>query len=164
MWCLGSAEVGVQLVNRSTQNYEAPKAPPPKYDFKASAGQSMVAGGSAAAGSGASAFAGATPKLHVCNEAEPTTDIQLVTADRKKTKVKFNQTATVMEVYQHMAALSKINKFELIGGGGIPKPLTNPSATLKDANLLNSSFSQRVPAAAGTAAAGGGAARAGAKK
>jgi len=157
----GATQVGVQLVNKSTQPFSGDtkggssgKKEDPKFDFSASAGFSLKSDGA----SGSNAFAAAKPKLHVVDESQPTTDIQLVTSDRKKTKVTFNQSATVLEVYQHMQAISGIAKFDLLGGGGIPKPLTNPNATLKDANLLNSSFQQKVapaPAAAGRGAGRG---------
>jgi hypothetical protein len=41
-------------------------------------------------------------------------------------------------------SLSGVTSFELIGGGGIPKPLHNPSVTLSAANLLHSSIAQRI--------------------
>jgi len=162
-------EVGVQLVNKTTQPYVPDKNAndkTPKFDFKAGTGNSLTAGsGATPTSAAAAAFSAAKPSLHVADESQPTTDLQLVTSDRKKTKVKFNQSATVLDVYQHLMALTGLSKFELIGGGGIPKPLTNATATLKDANLLNSSISQRVaPSASGGTGAGRGAGAARGKK
>jgi hypothetical protein len=95
--------VRVNLVDKTSEAYTPP---PAKFDFAKSQGQSLGATSSSAAASAAS-FADATPKRLVVDAAQPTTSLQLVLADRKRVKETANQTATVMEVYQHV--MSSVN-------------------------------------------------------
>jgi len=136
----GANDVAVSLVNKTTETYVPPK---PKFSFASSQGQSLSSGGSAAAaGAGAAqAFAGATPQRLQVDASQPTTTLQLVLGGRKVRETA-NQSATVLELYQHFMSLSGLAGFELVAGFP-PKSLTDPALTLKDAGLLNGSITQR---------------------
>lgn len=73
-----------------------------QFDFAKSSGQSLGgAGGSAgSAAATAASFAGATPARLVVDASQPTTTLQLVVAG-KRVKETVNQSATVMQLYQH---------------------------------------------------------------
>jgi len=133
-------DVAVSLVDKSKETYTPPK---PKFDFAKSQGQSLAAAAAGPSGAAASAaaFTDATPQRLVVDASQPTTTLQLVFAG-KKVKETANQSATVMQLYQHFISLSGLSGFELVAGFP-PKPLTNPSATLKEAGFLNGSVSQR---------------------
>jgi len=129
-------DVGVTLVNHSTEDYVPPKA---KFDFKTSQGQSLGGGDTAPAAS----FAGAAAREIVLKPGEPTGVIMLVLHPRERVKITVNESTTVLDVYQHMKHLSKIDKFQMLAGFP-PAPLTNPSATVKEARLINSSVQQQL--------------------
>jgi hypothetical protein len=144
-------------------------------DFAKSQGQSLGASSSSSAATAAS-FSAATPRRFVVDAAQPTTNLQLVLADRRKIKETANQAATVLDLYQHImssveapctcskracscrflcslfscrlsplslsSSLTGLAGFELVAGFP-PKPLADPSQTLKEAGLLNGSITQR---------------------
>jgi len=143
--------IGVQLVDKSNEVYkpDADKKDKPKYEFDKSKGNSLASSTSSAPSSAplsspssSGGFASAKPITFVIDEAQPTTELQLVLHNRTRIKQKFNHSTTVLQVYQHVMAVSKINKFDLLAGFP-PKPLTDPNATLKDAGLFGASLQQR---------------------
>eukprot|EP00823_Brevimastigomonas_motovehiculus_P007985 TRINITY_DN715_c0_g1_i1.p1 TRINITY_DN715_c0_g1~~TRINITY_DN715_c0_g1_i1.p1 ORF type:complete len:275 (-),score=75.37 TRINITY_DN715_c0_g1_i1:135-929(-) len=136
-------DVSIQLVNKTNENYAAPKAEQPKFDFSQSKGNSLGSDSKTSVASVAD-FAKAVAKEYVLDKdsKEPTTDLQIVLHDRSKVKAKFLQSATVLQLYQHVMAVSKKPKFDLIAGFP-PKPLVKPSVTLKAAGVLNTSIQQR---------------------
>ena len=97
-------EVAVSLVDKSKETYTPPK---PKFDFAKSQGQSLgaapAAAGAGGAAASAAAFADAAPARLVVDASQPTTTLQLVMAGRK-VKETANQSATVMQLYQHFSS------------------------------------------------------------
>lgn len=90
------------------------------------------------------ATAGARPCAAVVDESQPTTVIQLILADKSKLRQKFNLSATVLDVYQHVQHASRAAApFELIAGFP-PKALTDAGATVKDAGLAGASVTQKT--------------------
>jgi len=100
-------EVGVALVNRTTEDYVAPK---PKFDFKTSQGQSL---GGAPAGPTTS-FASAPAQELKLKDGEPTGVVMLVLHPRERVKLTVNESTTVRQIYQHMKALSKVDQFQML--------------------------------------------------
>jgi len=137
-WGPQVAAVGVNLVDKSSDVYTPPK---PKFDFAKSQGQSLS--GASGQQSGAVSFAHAIPKKIVVDSSQPTTAIQLVLHPRNRVKETFNQHHTVLDLYQHVMAISGLSGFDLVAGYP-PKPVANPSQTLKDAGLLGASIQQRA--------------------
>jgi len=128
--------VRVNLVDRTSQSYEAPK---PKFEFSQSTGQSL----SSSSSGSSSSFSGAVTREYKMGDADKKTTLQLVLHPRERVRAEFSQDATVMQLYEHIMFLSKQSKFDLIAGFP-PKPLSNPSATLKEAGLLGASVQQRL--------------------
>ena len=92
------ADVSVSLVDKTSETYTPPK---PKFDFAKSQGQSLGgAGASSSAAASALSFAGAVPKRLEVDVSQPTTTLQLVMGG-KRVKETANQSATVMQLYQH---------------------------------------------------------------
>lgn len=136
-WGARAETVSVNLVDRSTETFTPPK---PKFDFATSKGQSL--GGASSSSSGTS-FAHATATKVNVDASQPTTKLQIVLSDRKKVNETFNQSHTVLQLYQHIMAVSGQPKFDLVAGFP-PKPLADPSQTLKEAGLLGASVQQRL--------------------
>ena len=87
---------------------------------------------------------GARPCAAVVDESQPSTVIQLILADKSKVRQKFNLSATVLDVYQHVQHASRVAvPFELIAGFP-PKALTDAAATVKDAGLAGASITQKT--------------------
>lgn len=127
------SHVGISLVNKQAENFI------PKFDFRQSSGNAV--GNSSSSQSGVSTV---TAKECKVDEKQPTTVVQIVLHPRERVKVTFNQTHTVEDLFQHIAFLSKVTKFTVLANFP-PQPLTSMSATLKEANLLNSSVQQKLP-------------------
>lgn len=91
--------VSVSLVDKTSETYTPPK---PKFDFAKSQGQALGGAGAASSSAAASAqsFAGAVPKRLEVDASQPTTTLQLVMGG-KRVKETANQSATVMQLYQH---------------------------------------------------------------
>lgn len=140
-WGANIDQVGVNLVDKSGESFTPPKA---KFDFAKSQGQSLSSSSSssAAAAATAASFGEATPRRLVVDPSRPSTTLQLVFADRRKVKEPANQSATVLQLYEHFMSVSGLSGFEMVAGFP-PKALTNPALTLKEAGLLNGSITQR---------------------
>ena len=97
-------EVAVSLVDKTSDEFVPPK---PKFDFAKSQGQSL--GSSNAAGPAAAAigngFAEAKAKAIQVDESQPTTTVQIVLANKSKVQQKFNQSHTVLDLFQHIKRL-----------------------------------------------------------
>jgi len=138
-WGHQEQDVRLNLVDRSTQTFTPP---PPKFSFAQSQGQSL---GGEKKGASAASFKVATPKQYKLTGApdEKKTTLQLVLG-RDKARAEFSHDATVLDIYQHVMFVTKsAANFELLAGFP-PKPLTDPSAKLKDAGLLGTSISMRA--------------------
>lgn len=134
-WGPAVATVGIELRNKTTEEYVPPK---PKFTFGESKGQSLASAPVVVA-----SFGTASPKEYILPAGEAKTVVQLVLANRTRVRAEFSETATVMQLYQHVMHLSKAPKFNLMSGFP-PKALSNPSATLKEAGLCNSSVTQQM--------------------
>jgi hypothetical protein len=95
-WGNNVKNVGINLVDKTKEEYVAPK---PKFDFATSKGQSLS---SAPKTNTAVSFADATPQRVTPDAAQPTTVLQIVLADRKKSRETFNHATTVLQLYQHV--------------------------------------------------------------
>jgi len=136
--------VGVHLVDKSSEIYVPSKnAPPPKFDFSKSKGHSMTNLNSSQGQSATTGFGSAKSRTYTVDESQPTTEVSITLHSRTRVKQRFNQSATVLQLYEHIIAISNQTKFELLAGFP-PKALTNPSQTLKDASLLSANVQQRL--------------------
>lgn len=126
-----ASHVQIQLVNKQDENYV------PKFDFKQTQGTALGADVS-------STVKSVVAQECKVDDTQPTTNIQIVLHPRQRVKVAFNQSHTVMHLFQHIAFLSKVTKFDVLANFP-PQPLTNMNATLKEAGLLNASVQQRLP-------------------
>jgi UBX domain-containing protein 1 len=142
--------VHVNLVRKE----EAWAAPPePKYTAFSGAGRTLGgsagASGSGASGSGAGAAAAAASAPAVgaweVDEAAPVTSIQLRLADGSRVVARFNTSHTVAHI---RAFIERVRPGSgatgtLQVGGMPPRTLTDASATLADAGLLNAVVIQK---------------------
>lgn len=124
----------VAIDDKTSETYEPPT---PAFNFDSSHGQSL--GGP----SSVTDLSSLSPQEYKCDENDATTTLQLVTHDRKRKRAKFNHSATVAQVYQHVMSLTGKSSFSLMGGFP-PKPLKDYNASLKEAGLLGASVSQRL--------------------
>jgi len=141
----GFQNVGIHLVDKSSEIYVPSSNNKPAFDFSKSKGHSMssLTNSAPASSLGTTSFAKAKPVLFEAKMDQPITDIVITLHSRKRDNAKFNQSATVFDLFQHVMAVSKENKFELLAGFP-PKPLNNPSATLKEAGLIAANIQQRL--------------------
>ena len=147
----GGGEVRVNLVDKSRETFQPPKA---KFNFADSKGQQLTSPASSAssAASSASASAAALSRLpplpYVAHSSSPTTVLQLVTADRRKLRETFNDDTTVSALYRHVAHVAPLPPstppmtFELVAGFP-PRPLSDGAKTLKQAGICGASVQQR---------------------
>lgn len=131
-------QVGVSLVNKTHETFVPPK---PKFDFAKSQGTAL---GSSSSSASALSFSNARPKPIVVEEKEESTTIQIVLHNKQRIKQKFNTSHTVLDLYQHILHASNYQgSFGLLAGFP-PKPLNNPSQTIKEAGLINASVQMKV--------------------
>jgi len=130
----GPANVGLEDKRKDT--YTPP--PPPKYVAYSGAGQSMGASESLALDLNMSAEG---PKIDVT---QPTTTIQIRFHNGQKKAVKFHLTHTVGDIHAYVMMAAPVDgSYELIAGFP-PKPLDNPSLSIKDAGLSGAVITQKL--------------------
>jgi UBX domain-containing protein 1 len=118
-------------------------SPPKKpFDFSKSQGQSLGGVSSEQKAQTLQTFATATPARVNVDTKKATTTLALQLKNKPRSRETFNESTTVMELYQHIMSVTGLDGFELVAGFP-PKPLTNPSATLKEAGLINAQVTQR---------------------
>ena len=133
-----TSNVPVELVDKTQETYVPPK---PKFSFEKSQGQSLSVQKVVVQ---ADWLKGLKGKAVEVDEKENTTTIQFILLDKSKVKQKFNpERHTVLDLFQHVAFVSKVlGSFELISGFP-PKPLTDPNLTIKAAGLAGASITQK---------------------
>ncbi len=100
--------VGVNLVDKTSETFK------PKFDFAQSKGQSLAASGSAPV---AASFATAKAAKAAVNGAAAQAAVQIMTADRKRIRETFNETHTVLDLYQHIMAITGAPPgFQIVAG------------------------------------------------
>ena len=129
-----SRTISVNLVDKHTEHFK------PKFDFRKTHGQSL--GG--ASSSEVAGFKGATPRLVKVDPNAAKATVQVILTGRKRVREQFNMTHTVLDVYRHIMAVSGVQQDFKLMAGFPPKPLTDPSATVKDAKLHGASIEQRL--------------------
>jgi len=118
-----------------------------------------TAGASAASGAGASrgGGSGADPALlalvsaggaPVVDESKPATTLQLRLSTGARSRARLNLDHTVADVWRLVAAQMGLDAFRAasnheLAAGFPPKPLKDPSVTIKDADLANASVTHR---------------------
>jgi len=81
------------------------------------------------------------------DDSRPTTSIQIRLADGTRMVARFNLDQTVMDIrrFIDMARPGSSGSYTLMNANDFPpKPLTDPSATIESANLLNAVVNQRL--------------------
>ncbi|MES1907772.1 MAG: hypothetical protein MHM6MM_000826 [Cercozoa sp. M6MM] len=133
-----SPEVAV-AVRQIEENYE-----PPKPQFQAFQGVGMSLTDGASATDLDVGFDSAVPQEYRADPSLPTTTLQLVTHQRQRFRVTFNLSATVLDVYQHLMAVSNFTAPFTMLAGFPPRPLTDPKATLEQVGLRNDTVTQKL--------------------
>jgi len=131
----GQAEGDVHIVDKSGEPYQ-----PPPVTLKPFGGEGRSMREEGGSSSSAAAPAAEAAAL-VVDEGAPTTTLQVRLADGSRVRVKANHTHTILQLRGHISTLTPGVAFSLKGGFP-PKPLSDESLTLKDANLLNETIVQ----------------------
>jgi len=133
----GQAEGDVHIIDKSGEPY---KPPPATLKPFGGAGRSMR--DDAGAASSSSDAPAVDAAVLVLDESAPTTTLQVRLADGSRKMIKANHTHTILQLRGHIASLSTPGLSFTLRGGFPPKPLSDESLTLKDANLLNETIVQ----------------------
>jgi hypothetical protein len=137
-------EVGVGLVDKTSESYTAP---PEKFSFAKSTGNSLGSGNASESlvSAVAAGFAQAVPVEYVAHEGQESTTLQIVTHDRKKHRLKMNVSATVLQLYQHVMHLSgQAEPTFSLSHCFPPQPITKSDASIHEAGLMNASVTQKL--------------------
>lgn len=126
----------MHIIDKSGEPYK-----PPPATLKPFGGQGRSMREEGESSSAAQAAPVADAAALVVDEAAPTTTLQVRLADGSRVRVKANHTHTILQLRGHISTLTPGKAFSLKGGFP-PKPLSDESLTLKDANLLNETIVQ----------------------
>lgn len=154
--------VDIMLADMRSQPYPAEalrrmapstKAAPPQKQMQAFSGQGRTLGESSAAppadavASGLEAWPSAASPPPAVDPAAPTTEVQLRISGSPPQRLKLNHTHTVADlkslVERALEAAGHAPHGYVLAAGFPPKPLTDDSATLESAGLLNASVIHR---------------------
>jgi len=140
-----SVPVTVNMVRKDHEEWKP--QPTPKYVPFAGSGRTL---GSAASPPSPTP-AESTEQVPVdgtgVDDSRPTTSIQVRLADGTRMVAQFNLDQTVMDIrhFIDMARPGSTGSYTLMNANDFPpKPLTDPSATIESANLLNAVVNQRM--------------------
>lgn len=133
--------VHVAVTDNRAQTYQAPAAPPtPSYTAFSGAGNSLSSNSSAAAAAAGPVQASAGSVA--VDDSKPKTKIQVQFHDGSRKAQEFNQDHTVGDLRNFCSQCAGGVPMTIMGGFP-PKPLTDDSATLKDAGLLGAAVRVR---------------------
>ena len=124
----------VHIDNR-TKQYEKPS-------YTAYSGSGIGLGGTA--GIGGAVNTNSSDGKPVVDESQPFTTIQIIFHNRQKASLKVNLTHKVEHIYNFVASAAPVDgEYQLVKGFP-PKPLNDPSLTIEQAGLKNSSLTQKI--------------------
>lgn len=133
-------QLGVNVVNKSKEEYEPPAKEKPKFEAFKGQGHSLGGGNDAQLNE---SFANAEKKEIEPSNNKETTKIQIVLFNNKKVTITVNLDNTILELYAHVKSISGIeSEFDLLGGYP-PKPLADPTATILSAGLKGARVTQK---------------------
>jgi len=135
--------VEVHLHDKRGEDYVAP--PPPAYvPFSGTAATLGAAGGPS--DSGAAVFteeAVARVQIPAVDDASPVTTLQVKTVQGKKIRIKINQGATVLQLAATIVREGGASAAFSLSAGFPPKDITDGTATISEAGLLNAAITQK---------------------
>mmetsp|Transcript_1434 Transcript_1434/g.2745 ORF Transcript_1434/g.2745 Transcript_1434/m.2745 type:complete len:228 (-) Transcript_1434:203-886(-) len=132
-------EVGVEVKDKSSENYY-----PPKPTFKAFQGQGFSMKSESSAQPSNTNVSSATPKKVQVDAGKPSSRILLVLHPRKRAPQAFNLDHTAMDIYQHVLSLTPdFGPFDLVSGFPPKSILKEPSKTIEELKLQGATITQR---------------------
>ncbi|KFH05400.1 UBX domain-containing protein [Toxoplasma gondii MAS] len=140
----GGRRVHVELVNKQSEVYHPP--PPPAYVLFSGDGQRLSADEGVARGTSAPRGEVDVSRGAVAvDESQPTTMLQFRLHDGQRRTQRFNETHTIADLREFVSQVAPVNGEVRLLEGFPPKEITAaPSATIKEAGLLNAAIVQKI--------------------
>ena len=129
--------IGINIVDKTKEEYIPAK---PAFDFKTAIGGQKL-GGNEHILQEKSLLSCTATEYHLTNPNDNVTTIQIVLKPRKKFRVKFNKTATILDIYKHAKFLGASNNVKL-SAGYPPKVLDDATKTIHQAGLSGASINE----------------------
>jgi len=132
-------DIGIAISDKRKEKYRAPT--PPKYISFSGEGQSLGGVSQAIGGAVDTSATGGKPAV---DGSKPKTTIQFRFHNGTRATCDFNESHTVADLHGYIMSVAPVDgEYQLVSGFP-PKPLTDVSATLKDAGLLKAAITQRL--------------------